>query len=254
VPDHIAGRRVGLTAIAALLALSLATACRDVKIDFGDADAISGSGVAVTKQYDFADFDQLEISHAFDMEIARSDEFSITVTVDDNFLEHLVVEKQGGALRIGLESGISTRGDVTLEARITVPELRRASLSGASRADLSGFSSSGDVDLVASGASSFSGQLTAEAVDIELSGASRVTLTGSARQVRVACSGASNAALEDFAVERASVQLSGASRADLLVSDTLTGADLSGASMLVYRGRPAVGDIETSGGSRIESK
>ena len=157
-------RQSRLKALLLGVVLSLAAAgCFDINID-GDGDAVRGSGVLAMQAFALADFDELDISHTFEVDIRRSDTFSVSITVDDNFLEHLVVEKEGDTLRIGLERGISARGDVTLEARIELPELRRVSLSGASRADLAAFPGDGRIDIEASGASSVTGELTADVV------------------------------------------------------------------------------------------
>ena len=219
-----------------------------------DGDGIRGSGVLATQEFALADFDELDISHAFEVDICRSDTFSVSITVDDNFLEHLVVEKEGGTLRIGLERGFSARGDVTLEARIELPELRRVSLSGASRANLAAFSAEGRIDIDVSGASSVAGELTADIVQIKLSGASSADLTGTAREASLRASGASRLDLRGFTLERATVELSGASRAELTVTDTISEITASGASRLVYHGSPTVGRVSTSGASTIESR
>ena len=234
------------------VALSLAAAgC--VGVDIG-GDGIRGSGVLTRQEFALADFDELEVSNTFKVDVRRSDAFGVSVTVDDNFLEHLVVEQRGGTLRIGLESGISTRGDVTIEARVTMPELRRISLSGASRAELAAFSSDERIDIRVLGASSVTGELTAGIAQIDVSGASSADLTGTAREASLNVSGASRLDLAGFTVERATVELSGASRADLTVTGTIEAVNASGASRLVYRGSPAIGRVSTSGASTVESR
>ena len=65
-------------------------------------------------------------------------------------------------------------------------------------------------------------------------------------------SGASSIDLEDFLLEIASVNLSGASKATVNVSDELGPVEASGASRLRYLGQPSLSGVDTSGASSVE--
>jgi hypothetical protein len=226
-----------------------------------------------TRQFDYSDFTRVEVGHAFDVEITQSASFSISITANDNLFEYLVVTKSGNTLKINLRGGNSYI-NTTQEARVTMPGLEQLSLSGATRGEISGFSSIGDFNVSLSGASSLdmegiaaevinfklsgASHLTGDIVaggdaDVELSGASRVTLAGSASDLRLDASGASNAGLGDFPVDDADINLSGASRATVNLDGRLD-ADLSGASHLEYLGEPTLSNLETSGGSSVSRK
>jgi hypothetical protein len=234
-------------ALAGLIALF--AGCGD---DEGDAEAIRGSGNVVTQDMALADFTAVEAANAFEVEITQSDTFGVTIRVDDNILDLLDVSKEDDALRLRLERGANFRGDVTLEASITMPELEGLELSGASRASVSGFRSSGRLDIDLSGASSLDGDLEAGDVDINASGASRVVLEGSATGLTIEGSGASSLDLADFTVDTAEVRLSGASDATLHVQERIEPVDVSGASRLRYLGDPSLGDVTTSGASTVD--
>jgi hypothetical protein len=64
-------------------------------------------------------------------------------------------------------------------------------------------------------------------------------------------SGASEVDLGDFMTENVDINLSGASDGIVNLTGTLN-ADLSGASELRYYGNPTMGDIDTSGVSKIK--
>jgi len=240
-------RKSWIVLIAALvLTLGLA-ACDDE-----EEDAVRGSGSVVTEEMAFADFTAVEAANAFAVDITQSDSFSVTIRVDDNILDLLDVSKDGDTLRIRLERGVSLRGDVTLEATITMPELDGLQLSGASDASVSGFRSSGQIDVRLSGASRLDGDLEAGSVKIDASGASRVVVKGSATEMNIGASGASNLNLDDFVVDTAEVTLSGASEATVNVQDRIDRVDVSGASRLRYRGDPSLADVHTSGASSVD--
>jgi hypothetical protein len=230
--------------VALALTLGLA-ACDD------DGERMRGSGNVAAEDMAFADFTSVEAGSAFDVEITQSDTFNVTIRVDDNILDLLDVSKAGDTLRIRLKGGTSVT-NVTLEATITMPVLDGLNLSGASKANVSGFRSQNQLDIELSGASTLDGDLEAGNVDIEASGASRVTLEGSATELTIVGSGASNLDLADFVVDIADVSLSGASEATVHAQERIDPVDVSGASRLRYLGDPDLGDVSSSGASSVD--
>ena len=100
---------------------------------FQSLGGLTGSGNPVTEEYDFTGFSEIELGHAFEATITPGDTYAVSVTVDDNLLEHLVVEQDGARLRIGLEQDqLVTRA--TLRAEITLPALTLLDVSGATPA------------------------------------------------------------------------------------------------------------------------
>jgi len=211
-----------------------------------------GSGNLETETYAFTDFNKVEISSAFEFEIEQSSSYSIEITVDDNIMEYVRVSQDGQTLKIGLRPAIWV-GSVTLKASVTMPELSGLDISGASRGTISDFSSTEDLDIMVSGASTVTGDITAGDVEFDISGASTVQLEGSANDMVADVSGASSFHLDDFTVNNADVDFSGASSGTVNLSRRLN-ADLSGASRLWYIGEPIMGNIDTSGASTISKK
>jgi hypothetical protein len=234
---------------------------------------ITGSGNLETREFNYSDFTRVEVGNAFEVEVIQSDSFSITITSDDNIFEYLNVAKSGETLRIWLKSGYRYTSCTSI-AEITMPELHRLELSGATSGTIVGFSSAhdfilelsgassldinnmaaGDIRFNISGASNVTGSVTASGnAALDLSGASSVTLSGSANDLNADASGASHLGLDDFPVNNASIELSGASSGTVNLYGTMD-ADLSGASHLYYIGEPTLGDIDISGGSSIGEK
>ncbi len=215
-------------------------------------NSLRGSGNTVTETYDFSDFDKVVISHAFEADITAADSYRVEVTVDDNLVEHLRVEQEGDTVTIGFAPNLVVT-NTTQEVRITLPRLVDLEASGASRVDVSGFKTSDDVRVNVSGASTARGDMETGDLNADVSGASTLALEGSGKNLRVNASGASTADLDNFAVNDASVEASGASRANVNVSGTLD-ANASGASSIRYSGDPKLGNIDESGASSVKSQ
>ncbi len=53
------------------------------------SEPIQGSGNVTLLERDFTDFNRIEMNHAFEVTITRSDQFKINIWVDDNILDYL---------------------------------------------------------------------------------------------------------------------------------------------------------------------
>jgi hypothetical protein len=233
---------------------------------------VTGSGEIATWDMDYADFNSIEVSSAFDVTIDRADSYLVRITIDKKLYEYLKIDQCGDTLRIGLKSGHTYMG-TTQRAIVNLPDLRRLELSGASSAVVSGFSVShsldfqisgasrldlghtiaGNSDFSLSGASQVNGVIEMDDGHFSLSGASFLELKGSAEDITIDASGASRVNLPDFAVLTADIHLSGASDAVVNVS-TRMDVNLSGASSLEYIGSPKLGKFNMSGGSTLNQR
>ncbi len=213
---------------------------------------IVGSGRLVTREIDVSGFSRLSTGSAFEVKVAQGESFSVDVTADDNLIDHVEASVANGTLQLRLRPGRSYR-NATLKAQITMPELQGLALSGASSCQVSGFEGTNPVRIELSGASTLDGSLQAGDVTIHTSGASVLSLRGAAQDLDIEGSGASSIDLESFSVRDVNARLSGASRATVNATGTLSG-NLSGGSRLNYVGNPTLGSIEQSGGSSVRAR
>jgi hypothetical protein len=232
--------------------------------------SLIGSGPIIEKKYDFTDFTKIEISHDFQYDISRANTYSLTVSTHENLVESLDVSESGHTLTIGFRPGNIAHSDA--KAVITLPDLERLEVSGASKGKVSGFKSGDDFDLQVSGASKaeidieagntgieisgaskVSGNLKAGETHIKVTGASHCELDGEAGRTDIEVSGASGINSPDFTLRDTSVEISGASNATIKTSGVLD-INLSGASTLNYYGNPKLGKVDISGASQMHQK
>jgi hypothetical protein len=230
----------------------------------------SGTGNVQTKQYDYKDFDNIEISNSFEFEIIQSSSYSVSVSCRENIITFLDVYVSGKTLIIRLKPGMFTNND--LNASITLPQINRLQASGASHGSIRGFKSSNNLDLSVSGASQLDTDIEALETTIEISGVSKLTgklqlqktrfsisgassseLTGKSGDTDLEISGASTASLKEFPMQNLNINLSGASKA-LVKTDGTLNLDVSGASTLEYYGNPTLSKVNVTGASKISSK
>ena len=205
----------------------------------------------------FIDFTAAQVEWAFNVIITQSNSFSVIITAEEKAFDDIQVTKTGDTLKIGckldLFRGLPIKSvpPKMRRAKITMPELYKLNLSGATRGEVKGFSSSHNLVLGLSGTSSLEMiDMSVGDVRVDLSGASNLKAKGLANNLHITASGASHLDLSEFPLHDANVNLSGASRATVNLDGVLD-ANLSGASRLKYIGQPTIRNIQTSGGSKV---
>ncbi|MBN1643876.1 MAG: DUF2807 domain-containing protein [Dehalococcoidales bacterium] len=233
---------------------------------------VTGSGTIETRTLDYADFTRLEIDNAFEAEITRADSFALSITTNTNIFDYLDIRKSGSTLHIGLQRN-HTYINTTQKAVITMPDLLSLVVSGASKTQITGFSSTsttvfevsgasrleltdiktGNCHIEVSGASRMSGNLTIADGNFNISGASTIELTGTAESITADISGASGGKLELLPMVNGNFRVSGASNATIAVSGRLD-ANVSGASRMYYSGNPTLRNISVTSASTFTKK
>ncbi len=238
-----------LTAISFLIA-GVLSACTLT----GEQVNLEGSGDIVTEEQDLSGFDQLRISHSFQVDVKQGEDYRVVIYVDDNVQKYVVVKKKGDTLNIGLDPDYNySTQNATLEAEVIMPKLTRIRLSGSSDAKISGFASNDAFEADLSGSSTLRGELEAGDASFDVSGSSSATRTGAARDLTIDASGSSDIDLSACPVFDANVEASGSSTVTVKPSGTLD-VDASGASNVYYLGEPTLGNIDSSGSSSVEHK
>jgi hypothetical protein len=131
-PARAAGINVGgLNCSTTCIGISCTNTCTD------GSEAITGSGKIVTRRFDFREFDSVSVGEVFKVDISQGKEYLVEVSVDDNLVEYVKVEKNGDELSIGIKDGIYNK--ISLSARIVIPKLASLKTRGTAKASFHGF-------------------------------------------------------------------------------------------------------------------
>ncbi|MFU8796007.1 MAG: head GIN domain-containing protein [Dehalococcoidia bacterium] len=264
----MSGWKIALIVLLTVVAvLALIVVLPWTPMGFSIGPMVIGSGQVIADELPYEEFSRVKVSNAIEVEITRADDYTVTVTGYENLLQRMDVELTGQELTIRLEPGTYFRNNI--RAIVTMPNLSGLTVSGASRANATGFTSSADFDLEVSGASRVSIDLEAGNTIADISGASRLTgtlqaqhltlivsgasncqLTGTAGDMDLDVSGASDVKLLELPVQNVDAGISGASRVTINMDGTLN-VDLSGASRLQYTGDVDLGTVNVSGASTM---
>jgi Putative auto-transporter adhesin, head GIN domain len=218
----------------------------------GGGPITTASGKTTTTRVDAAGATRLDVADGFDVKVTVGRPETAVVTYDDNLGGLLDVGMHGGVLRVHLKPhGVLV--EPTLRADVTVQRLESIQTAGGATVAVSSALRNSGLQLGLSGGSRITAELELDRVDAKLSGGTRLTLTGTAGTLTADGSGASELALDALRLHDLDIHLSGASHADVQADGTIA-AQLSGASVLTYRGNPRFAKRETSGASTIQAK
>ena len=270
LPEVIAlagcGNRPDMNALRSLVVVGVAL--------FGAAcGGIAGSGTSKTEVRQVAGFHRVEVSGALEVTLTDRDPATVSVSADDNLLEHISTEVADGVLKVQPKNGASLLCRAPLAIEVSWRTLHEAGASGASKLTSSGgilcdrvaIAASGaslidlqslkgnEVVVWASGASKVSvGDVQALRGSFQVSGASEIAVqTGKLVDLELDVSGASKLSLGALAAESAVVAASGASDVAFSASQSVNGM-ASGASRVSVKGAPAQRGLQSSGGSAVQ--
>lgn len=199
---------------------------------------------------DVGPFTGLEVSDRFTVDVTIGSPGGVSLRVEERLRDDVEIEVRGDLLRIGLAPGVHHAHDATLDAEVTAPAIERVLAAGASTVRIASAVAGERLDLALSGSSTITAELAAVVAHVALSGSSMATLSGAASTVEATVSGASHLYADELAVVDLTIDVSGASTADVMATGNLA-AGASGASHVRYAGSPSVERSATSGASSI---
>ncbi|MBI4861409.1 MAG: DUF2807 domain-containing protein [Candidatus Riflebacteria bacterium] len=189
-----------------------------------------GDGSIKAEKRTLPPFTELDAGGAYQIDIVCQKPQSLEISADSNLLSLIRTEVTNGRLDIGSDSiSPSTTPKVT----ISVPDLRRLRLSGASKVSIEGVKN--------------------EAFTVDASGAVAVKASGQTRSLTVTLSGAGQVAMGDLHSEKARIESSGAGAVDVWASESLS-VHLSGVGAVTYAGNPKTVQKEISGLGTLRQK
>jgi hypothetical protein len=211
-------------------------------VDWGKASAkffniefnvggVKGNGNVQSESRDVRDFKAVDVSGIFSVEIVAQKDFDVRVEADENLLQYIRTEVNGGVLEISTSKRIKSSSG--LKVLISAPNIEKLEVSGVAKVSLSNLK---NADL-----------------NLDTSGASKVNLSGETDKFVIDVSGASSIEAENLKTRAASIDASGASKISVFATESIR-ADASGASRITYTGGATDVVKKTSGASSVSEK
>lgn len=183
---------------------------------FSFNNGVKGSGKVISEDRKVAEFSEVELRGAGELDIEVGPAVKVTVKTDDNIAKLVETRVEGGKLIIDTKEPISP---TEFKVIIQTPNLEALEIQGAGDANVRG--------------------LHGKSFAAKISGAGDLTLSGKVAAAQLDIRGAGDISAYELDAEVVSASVSGAGGIKVSASKTLD-AQMSGAGEIRYRGNPAV--------------
>ncbi len=216
---------------------------------------IKGNGNMVTEERNLESYDAVSVAGWFDVELVSGKEGALTLSGEENLLEHIETEVKNGKLIVKTESGYnlqpsSWKGKGIL---ITIPvtDINSMVLSGSGDVEGKTKLVSDHFEVVMSGSGDMDLEIESDEIDVTLSGSGDMVLKGSSDKLRVTVSGSGDVKAYDLSAREVDATVSGSADIKVTASEYLR-ARVSGSGDIHYRGNPEKIDTKTAGSGDIQ--
>jgi Putative auto-transporter adhesin, head GIN domain len=191
-------------------------------------------------------FNEISLSGIGDITLKQGNQESVKIEVDNIDLDDIITEVKNNRLKIRYRDNLKFRNQVEVKIEITYKSIQRLDLSGAVSLKSESTIQSTDFKIDASGAGNVNLKLNASKLYVHASGAGNILIEGKVDSQYVELSGAGSFKAFNLVSQKADLELSGASTANIQVQQSLS-AQVSGASSVRFKGDPTSRNINKSG-------
>lgn len=204
-----------------------------------------------TKSYNFSNYDTIEVSGDFDVDLNFSNGAeSFELEANKNLMDYVEISQEGSTVRMKLKSFWNYKGKMILKVRMNTKMVDTYLLSGDAIVNVNDPIKSNKVEMSLKGDSILKAEVEAEDLNIMSKSDSVLTLSGEVSSLNAKLSSDSILKGKDLTSENVKIDLSGDSQAWVNVTSTLS-AMASGDSILRYGGNPDVKKSVTKSDSEI---
>lgn len=208
-----------------------------------------GSGNVISQTKDVGNFNGINVSNSFNVELKNGPVTSVVVEADDNLMKYVQVKVVNNVLRISLDN--INVNDAHLKVLVTAPLIDEIKTSAAAEVVVKGsLFSEKAIHLNASSASEIKATIDAPSVEVDASSGSDITLSGRTRDLDVSASSGASINARELLSENSTAKAS--SGADVSVNASISvDADASSGGNISYRGAASTIKKSNSSGGDI---
>lgn len=217
---------------------------------FGDEDffgCVRGNGDIRTSEFHLPDITGVKLRGIGEVIIRHGDEQEIIVETDENLMDYIETDVNGGVWDIDFERCV--RNVTRLTVFITVPEVDKLIISGSGSIVGEDPFDGNELETTVSGSGNIEFEFTGNTVDASVSGSGNIDLFGSADFMDVNISGSGDVRAFDLVTQECDVHISGSGDVRCYVEDFLK-VRISGSGDVLYKGHPEL-DVDITGSGSV---
>ena len=229
----------------AILITGMAASC-DIDDD-GFFNCEKGTGNVVTDELFVQNFTGIRVSCDIEVFVTQGDTFEIIVEGQQNIIDLIETDVQGGIWDIEFDGCVKDYDDVKIW--ITMPDIDHLKVSGSGSIVGENAFDVTAIDVLISGSGRMNIEMTAEDIDAKISGSGRMLLKGSTEKMNLKISGSGDFRAFDLISEFYDIDISGSGDAEVTANQYM-GVNISGSGDVYYKGNPTI-DVSISGSGQV---
>jgi hypothetical protein len=197
-------------------------------------------------------FNSIESGGPFNVHVKIGGTESVRLDVDDDVVNDVKTEVEGGVLKIGFRRNFSLRnhnikrGDIY----VTAKSLSGLSNSGSGNLDLDGALTGQNVSVILSGSGNIRAAVKASALETRISGSGGIHIKGNTESAEFRISGSGEINGTGLTTETLAATISGSGSISITANKTVS-ARITGSGSVSYSGNATIGETRYTGSGRV---
>ena len=221
-----------------------------IVVTFSGTDALVGKGAPEKYEITVGEYNRISAESVCEIQYYAAYSNTVTLEVQPNLREYLVVEVKNGELIINTTKRISYNSGKTPVLTVSTPVLNSLILDGTCTFKANDKIKADTFNLEISGVGVGQAEIDVNSLKADISGVSRFELYGKTDNAEIELAGAGELNASSLQAREASVDLSGAGTVRIYCSEKLF-IRASGAGMVEYKGSPSL-SLDTNGPVKIK--
>lgn len=216
---------------------------------------IEGNGNMTTQTRSVSNYDEVALLGSMNVELVAGKEGKIKVEAEENLMEYILTEVEGGHLKISVEKGYNLQPSRNKNIRITVPfeSLDAVTLTGSGDIYSSDEIKSENFEVKMTGSGDIKLSLVSKNTHAGITGSGDITLRGNTGDFECKVTGSGDISAFDFKAERVKATVTGSGDIQVYASEEIR-AKVPGSGDIEYKGNPKKEDFRTMGSGDITKK
>ena len=213
--------------------------------------SVRGNGKVTEEIRQVEEFDQIKVSRGMNVYITQGSPAKVVVIADDNLHEVIETEVEGGVLKVFANENI--RRAKEKKVMVTVEKLTAVKATSGSNVYSQNQVMAENMELSASSGSNLSMEVNAKYLKADCSSGANINLSGLAKEAELEGSSGANLKGQELKADQCKMRASSGGNVYASVVEQLEAKASSGGN-IVYYGKPALTEFESSSGGNINGR
>ena len=243
-------KKLFLTSLLSIFALSMSN-CQS----WMNSKKVQGNGNMTTTTRTVSEYDKVGLTGSMDVELVAGTEGNLKIEAEENLMEYITTESNGGRLEISVKKGYNIQPSRSHKILITVPfrDLDGVYLTGSGDITSSEVIKSANFETKVTGSGDVKLLVNSKNARASVTGSGDIALRGSAQDFDCKVTGSGDISASDFKCERVDATVTGSGDIAVYASEELR-ASTPGSGDIKYSGNPKKEDFKTFGSGSIRKQ